>query len=265
MYSKFQLSLKFLNYYLSSSNGKGHGTHSPFVFDFIARVLNDRKQYPVYETVEQLRRQLSTDQTLLAIEDMGAGSAAGNSTQRSVASIARNAAKPRKYGQLLFRMVKHYQPATILDLGTSLGITTCYLAAGDPAAKVVTLEGANEVAELAMANFKTLKLENIELIRGDFKYGLPVALKKLEFVDLAFIDGNHRREATENYFHQLLERVNNDSILIFDDIHWSPEMEQAWHTIKQHSSVTCSIDLFFIGFVLLRKEFKEKQHFQIRF
>ncbi|HNR16193.1 MAG TPA: SAM-dependent methyltransferase, partial [Chitinophagaceae bacterium] len=88
---------------------------------------------------------------------------------------------------------------------------------------------------------------------------------KIPFIDFAFIDGNHRQEPTERYFNQLLPKMHHESILVFDDIHWSSEMEQVWKTIKDHPSVRCTVDLFFIGVVFFRDEFREKQHFSIRF
>ena len=276
MYSKFQLGLKYLRYYFSASNGKGHGMHSPFVFEFIGKVLNDKTDYPAYSLVENLRQQLLNDQTILTVHDFGAGSGVDKTNQRSIASIAKNAAKPAKFGQLLYRMVRHYQPNTILELGTSLGITTSYLSLARSDASIVTMEGAKSVADTARQNFKTLKLQNIAIREGNFDQTLATVIETLSesdsyrieglsSLDLAFVDGNHRREPTEKYFDQLLTITHNDSILIFDDIHWSPGMEQAWETIQQHPSVRCTIDLFFIGIVLFRQEFKEKQHFKIRF
>jgi predicted O-methyltransferase YrrM len=94
---------------------------------------------------------------------------------------------------------------------------------------------------------------------------LPQVLARLDRVDLAYIDGNHRLHPTLQYFEQLLQKKTPDSIFIFDDIHWSAGMEEAWRTICQHPAVTCSIDLFFLGFVFFRPEFKAKQHFCIRF
>lgn len=265
MYNKFQLGLKYLNYYFTSSNGKGHGIHSPFVFQFINKILNDKKHYPEYDVIEKLRQNLLSDQTTLTIEDFGAGSSINRSNQRSIASIAKNTVKQKKYSQLLFRMVKGYKPKIILELGTSLGITTSYLAIANPDANVTTIEAAEEVAAIAEENFKTLKLQNIEIVKRHFDESLSSVIYLLSSIDFAFIDGNHRREPTERYFQQLISQKNNDSIFIFDDIHWSTEMEQAWQTIKEHEAVRCSIDLFFVGIVFFRQEFKEKQHFIIRF
>lgn len=265
MYSAVQLGIKYFQYYFSASSSKGHGMHSPFVFEFITKVLNDKTKYPAYQQVENLRQQSLKDQSVLTIEDFGAGSTIDKTNQRSIASITKNAAKPAKYGQLLHRMIRHYQPQAILELGTSLGITTSYLSLAKPDAKLTTMEGATAIAATARQNFKTLKLNNVEIVTGNFDDTLSTVIDQLSSVNFVFVDGNHRSEPTERYFSQLLPVTNNDSILIFDDIHWSREMEQVWNTIKQHPSVRCTIDLFFIGIVLFRQEFKEKQHFSIRF
>jgi len=265
MYSSFRLGWKYLGYYLSASNGKGHGIHSPFVFRFITDILNDKKNYPAYVQVENLRSELLTDRTSIDLEDLGAGSALKTGATRTVASIARHSAKPPKFGQLLFRMVRAYQPFTVFELGTSLGLTTSYLSLGNPEAVVYTIEGAPPVAEKAITHFDKLGVSNISVITGSFEDHLIPTLNKIGRLDFGFIDGNHRREPTESYFREILPFTHNDSILVFDDIHWSMEMEKAWETIRNHERVRCSIDLFSIGIVFFRQEFREKQHITIRF
>ena len=264
MYSPFQFAINYLKFLLNAYNSKGHGMHSPFVFDFIIKIMNDRTVYSEYERVENLRKRLLNDETILNVEDLGAGSVVSKNKQRSISSIAKNAAKSKKFGQLLFRMIKYYKPKTILELGTSLGITTSYLSFAKPDAKLISLEGSKEIADVAKQNFKTSEIKNIELIEGNFDDTLGSVVRGLSTIDFAFIDGNHRQEPTERYFLEILSKVNIDSVLVFDDIHWSNGMEAAWKSIKNHSSVTCSIDLFYIGIVFFRKEFKEKQHFNIR-
>ncbi|MCG2617251.1 class I SAM-dependent methyltransferase [Terrimonas sp. NA20] len=264
MFNPFQLLRKYVRYYFISYNGKGHGMHSPFVYDLIIHVLNDRKVYADYAKVEAARKRLRQDQRTLMVEDMGAGSMKNNQGKRSVADIARHAAKPAKYGQLLYRMVKYYQPKGILELGTSLGITTRYLSLAKPSATLVTMEGAAAIASVAEEGMRQDGLDNVRLHRGNFDTELPVVLKTFK-PDFIFVDGNHRMKPTVEYFEQLLRVADNDTIIVFDDIHWSEEMEQAWSYIADHPAVRCSIDLFFIGIVLFRQEFREKQHFTIRF
>lgn len=265
MYSPFQLGARYLKYYITASNGRGHGVHSPFVFDFITKVLNDDRHFYAYESIENLRLLLLTDEKQLVIEDFGAGSRVKKTNLRSVKDIARSSLKPKKFGQLLFRIVDRYSPSTILELGTSLGVTTAYLASAKSASVVVTMEGSKAVAEVAKNNFCNLNLPNIRLVEGNFDETLPATVKETGKVDLAFIDGNHRYEPTVRYYRQLLPAVHEHSVLIFDDIHWSKEMEQAWDEICKDPAVMLSIDLFFIGLVFFRKENKVKQHFTIRF
>ncbi|MEP7320245.1 MAG: class I SAM-dependent methyltransferase [Panacibacter sp.] len=266
MYSRVQLALKYVRYWLTASNGKGHAIHSPFVFEFVTEVLNDDRYYYCYTTIEQLRENLKLNTTELVLEDYGAGSRVHASYNRKIGAIASSSLKPKKFAQLLFRMVNFYQPKNILELGTSLGITTSYLASADINIPVVTMEGAKAVASVARENFRKLQLGNIEIIEGNFDDTLPSVISRQNCsVDFAFIDGNHREEPTIRYFEQLLLNTNERSILVFDDIHWSSEMEAAWEYIKAHSSVTLTIDLFYIGIVFFRKEQKVKQHFCVRF
>ncbi len=238
--------------------------HSPFVFDFILHVLNNKKNYQAPLEVEQLRKKLLKDDTFLPVVELGAGSRAGTGSKK-VSAIAATALKNKKLAQVLYRLARHYQPARIVELGTSLGTTTAYLALAHPDAEVVTIEGNPSVRNKALEGFEALGLKNIRSLEGNFDDVLPPVLQQLETVDLGFIDGNHRYDPTIRYFEWLLKKTNTDSILVFDDIHWSPEMEAAWKYIQQHPSVQYTIDIFFLGFVFFRKDFRIPQDFTIRF
>ena len=265
MYSRFQLLKKYLLYYLTASNGKGHGIHSPFVFNFIINVLQDKKKYECYDLIEAGRQRLLKRSAEIEVEDLGAGSGSIKTSKRVVADMARSSLKPAKYAQLMYRMVKHYQPKTIVELGTSFGITTSYLASGNAEAKIYTIEGAASIADIARETFRKLELKNIELTEGDFGHVLSSVLTRTGKIDLAFIDGNHKKIPTLEYFHQLVNLSTPSTIIIFDDIHWSMEMEEAWTAIQQDPAITLSIDLFFIGIVFFNPDINHKQHFTIRF
>ncbi len=266
MYSKIKLANKYMHYWFTAHNGKGHGMHSPFVFDFITQVLNDKRHFYAYDTIEAARKRLLSDDRRIVIDDFGAGSRIFQSNERLVRGIAQSSLKPKKYSQLLFRMVQYFQSGTIIELGTSLGITTAYLASGNAQAQVITLEGAATVANIAQENFGQLQINNIQQVLGNFDDTLPKVLAQLQQpVDMVFVDGNHRYAPTIAYFEQLLHHVHEYSVIVLDDIHWSSEMEQAWHEVQNHPQVSLTIDLFFIGLVFFRKEHKEKQHFTVRY
>ncbi|MEP7252514.1 MAG: class I SAM-dependent methyltransferase [Ginsengibacter sp.] len=265
MHSSFQLARKFIGYYFNAKNSKGHGIHSPFVFDFVKNVLNDKRSYPCYSKIEEKRKQLLNDNTVIAVEDFGAGSAVIPFKTRKVKAIAASSLKHKKFAQLLYRIAKYYQPKNIVELGTSFGISTSYLASASSATTVYTMEGAASIASIAQQTFDKLDLNNVELLRGSFDKILPALFEQLEYINLLFVDGNHRRDATLKYFYEALKKSKPSSIFIFDDIHWSIEMEEAWQEIKSHPSVSLTIDLFFIGIVFFSRDFKVKQDFAIRF
>jgi predicted O-methyltransferase YrrM len=201
---------------------------------------------------------------ILNCVDLGAGSHLQNKTSKSISEIVHAAAKPEKYAQLLFRLVNHFQPATILELGTSLGISSAYMASANSRSKLITIEGCKEIAAIAGQNFKKLELFNIEQLTGNFDDRLPEVLKKIDQLDFVFFDGNHRKIPTINYFEQCLEKASERSVFVFDDIYWSDEMKEAWQEIKNNDRVTVTIDLFYFGILFFRKE-QVKEHFVIRY
>jgi predicted O-methyltransferase YrrM len=201
----------------------------------------------------------------IEVEDFGAGSGIIKTRNRVIKNIASSSLKPKKDATLLARTAAYYKCKTIVELGTSFGVSSAYLASANPLATVYTLEGSEEISNIAQENFDKLELKNISLVKGNFDVTFPELLKKINKVDFAFVDGNHRREPTINYFDWLVEKINKHSVFVFDDIHWSKEMEDAWKEIQGHHFVTLTIDLFFVGLVFFNNDFKVKQHFVVRF
>lgn len=258
--------LRFLNYYAKSSTK--YDIHSPFVFDLMA-VFEDKNPYPTYDKIEVLRKQLSADQTKLLVTDFGANSYTNKLQvnvvkEISISAIAKKSAKPAKYAQLLFRLAKYLKPKTIIELGTSLGISTLYQALALPDSKVITCEGSDAIATVAQKNFAQLGAENIECIVGNFDETFETILNRFDSVDWIFFDGNHRKEPTLRYFEVALKKTNNNTVFIFDDINWSEEMQEAWTLIKQHPMVTVTLNVYMMGFVFFNTDLS-KENFAIRF
>jgi predicted O-methyltransferase YrrM len=254
--------LRYLKYFIKAKNE--YSLHSPFVFDLYTKVITDVTPFYIFEDIEKLRSALLQSNQLITVADYGAGSKIFKSNTRKVSDIARFALKSPKYSQLLFRLVNYLKPLNILELGTSLGISTLYLATPEKKNKVISLEGCEETIGIAKQNFKRLKVNNIEVMQGNFNQTLEVSLKKLNTVGMVFFDGNHQKAPTIEYFNQCLSYIHTDSFFIVDDIHWSREMEEAWNQIISHKQVTLSIDLFQIGIIFFR-EMQEKQNFILRF
>ena len=241
-----------------------HGIHSPFVFNLQHEVIDHKGTFAAYLLNEDLRQIMLEDKRTISIKDFGAGSKTNANRQRQIKDIAKNSAKPAKYAQLLFRLVNHFAPETIFDLGTSLGLTTAYLASARRSSTVYSFEGCPETAKIAKENFRSLKLGNIQVIEGNLDETLSETLKKVEKVDFVFFDGNHRYEPTMRYFRQCLAKAHENSVFVLDDIYWSAEMERAWKEISAMPEVTVSLDLFQIGIVFFRKS-QVKEYFTIRY
>lgn len=241
-----------------------HGVHSPFVYKLVDEVIYDFSQKKEYSEIELLRKKLLSDKRVITITDHGAGSHVNNNKQKKVQELAKNALKPPKLAQLIYRLINGRGYKNIVELGTCLGLTTAYLAKAAPEAKVISIEGCPETAAVASQNLESLDVKNAAIHTGNFDIVFPELLAELPLIDVLFIDGNHRKEATLNYFKWALPKMAESGMMIFDDIYWSKGMEEAWHEIKQHPDVTVTIDLFWIGLVYFKKG-QASEHFKIKF
>ncbi len=236
--------------------------HSPFVFSLITEVLNKKKSFYAFDAIEKRRKSLLSSNVVIEVNDLGAGSKLLKSNRRKVSDIAKIALKQKKYAQMIFRLVDHCKYQHALELGTSLGITSAYLAAAG--AHVVTIEGCQNHAEIAKEGFVELKCnDRMTSIVGDFDDALNHPAVQAEF-DLIFIDGNHKGEALLRYFNSLKNRLSANGCFVIDDVNWSSDMHEAWMTIAQDDDFAISIDLFECG-LLFKRDGMPKQHFTLRF
>lgn len=259
--SNFFLAAEYVSYYIKSGNE--HTIHSPFIFDLYNKAIKGRKISPESNTIERLRKSLLKNSNEITFTDFGAGSQTGKNRVRKISEIASSSAKNTKYASFLYRLCSYLNSKTIIELGTSLGISTGYMASARPQ-KIYTIEGCEKVSELARENLLKLNFQNIQFMTGTFESVLPELLQTIPSFDLAFIDGNHQYQPTVNYFNTLLEKANDNSCFVFDDINWSAEMKRAWLHICEHKSTTASIDLFFMGIIFINPKLS-KQHFILRF
>lgn len=240
------------------------GVDDEFVSRQLRKVFDNERKFYSFLALKLVRKKNQTDKRVLKVEDLGAGSKATKSNERSVKSITDSAVKPRKYAELLFRLVESFQLNTIVELGTCIGVTTGYLSKANKYGKVYTLEGSAEIAKVAKENFRLMKLANVNLIEGNFDDTLPNLIENLERIDLAFLDGNHRKEPTIRYFELLLPKLHKDSIVVVDDINWSQEMNNAWQELKNRKEVSLAIDLFEMGILFLNPNL-EKEELLVRY
>lgn len=252
----------YLNHLLTAKTA--HSLHSPFVLELYTQCIRSSKNYYAFQDIEKIRQQLLQNNQAIKVTDLGAGSRKNNGNIRKISTIARHSVSSRKTSQLLFKLVNWFQPTHIVELGTSLGINTLYLAKARQASQVITLEGCDNIAEIARQNFKKAQCNNIEVIVGNIDQTLKDCLLKTPSLDFVFFDANHRKAPTLQYFEHCLPQAHTNSIFVFDDIYWSHEMQEVWQQIQKHPQVTLTIDLFNIGLVFFKEMFSV-QHLKLHF
>ena len=276
----------WLKHQLTARNTGGHGVHSPYLFEWVRMVMSDKNTYYVWDEIEEIRQEMLKDTRELEFVDYGSGKLKGeNGERRRVCDIAKGSLARRKDAQLLARLVgwlgrslltspsrggtgdeasEDRKGLMIVELGTSLGVTTAYLTAMDSRNKVVTYEGCPAVAEVARANWEKLGLSNIACVVGEITVdSLQLAVDSLSGIDVAFIDANHTCEATLTYFNALASRVHEKSVVVVDDIHYNEDMEKAWKAICADERVTTTMDLYRMGLVFFDKHYWRK-HYKMR-
>lgn len=237
-----------------------HGVHSPFVYTLVTKCFYDGKPRDAYVKLKAYRKALEQDKSIISVTDYGAGSRVFKTNERAVSAIAKHAGATTKRAQLLVRCMEYFKPKTVLELGTSVGLGTAALAIV-PSTHVVSLEGCPATATVAQEQLQDFGFSNVDVVVGRFRESISKQLPAS--YDVIYFDGNHSKKATMEYVQLLLPTVQNDTVWIFDDIHWSAEMTEAWQEIKKMEQVRVTIDCFWLGFVFFRKE-QEEEQFKIR-
>lgn len=255
---------RFVDFLLHSGNR--YRVHSPFIYSLIGEVIRIDKPADGGDRIEQIRHECKKSKEIINKTDYGNGGTNNHGITYPVTlqHIVRTSLTSPRHARRLYRLAWFMKAERILEIGTSLGLTTAYLAQANPGARIISLEGCPELSRKAREHFKRLGLENIEVMEGRFEDTLPEALERLGTVDLVFIDGNHRKEAVLDYYEKCFAHSCNDTVMVFDDIRASAGMEQAWELLRQEQEVRISLDFFFTGWIFFRKE-SSKQHFRLRY
>ncbi len=249
--SHIKIVIRFIKYFFRARTK--YDIHSPIVYDFIMNVLEDRRTFYIFGRAEGKRLSLKQNHTKISVTDLGAGSLVNNNKTKSISTIAKSALSPGYQCKMLFRIINHFKPKTMIEIGASLGIASIYQKSGSLNAKMIALEGCPNISEVARNVYQNSNLD-IKVKTGNFDTTFKEALLELKSIDYVFFDGNHQYQPTLDYFNTALEHAHSNSVFVFDDIHWSSDMERAWEEIRMHPKVTVALDLFHFGLILFHDE-----------
>lgn len=192
--------IKYLQYHWVASNSKGHGVHSPFVYQFIRQSLNGTSSID-----EIVKSTPAVQNTLHAIE-------AANSSKL----------KP-KIKLLIARLLQSLNPLTVSVTGDKKQFESD---------SSMNTNGTNE---------------------------------SVESINFAFIGAGQDAATMLQSANKLIDKMHPNAWVILHQIHADADMETAWNTLKKHSNIRLSIDLFTIGILFCRTAQKEQEHFIIRY
>jgi len=226
--------------------------HSPFVYDFCSQVIRQSGYYDYPEIPETIRQKLLHDDTTIFFTDHGA-KGKGKIDRREIRRLARRSLLPVRQCRLLYRLASYLQPDVVLELGTSFGITSMYLADALPHAQIFTIEGCPETLDVAKKNFAHTGFGHISPVEGRFEDRLDEVIGSIARPGLVFIDGNHQYEPTLRYYRTIRPFLSEQGVIVLHDVHWSHEMEKAWKEVLKDPEITLSLDLFRFGIVIFRK------------
>jgi predicted O-methyltransferase YrrM len=237
-----------------------HKLHSPFVFDFYNRVIRGEQVPEAAQQIENSRREYLQDKRIIQVTDFGAGSRKMRSDVRRICDIARHALKPKPQGRFLYRLLDYTHAGRVLELGTSLGVTTAYLASG--AEHVTTVEGSDAIHQQAVLLFQRLGMSHVQAVCSSFSDFLDTPEGRQHY-NVVFIDGHHTHQATLDYYQRLMAMPEPPDIIVFDDIYWSAGMTKAWKEIQADRKTGITLDVFYFGIVFLKRE-QALEHFKLR-
>lgn len=258
----FHLIKHFAWHVLTAKRG-GHGIHSPFAYRLCEEVFYNNEAFYDFEALKKVRNTLLRHPQKININDLGAGSKTFRGSVRKIKDIAAHGVTRTRHSELFFKLIHFLHSKCCIELGTSIGLNTLYLAQANTRGQVYTLEGSSELSDFAARLATAQGLHNCHFLKGNFDDSLPPLLNTLTHFDLLYVDGNHTATATRRYFEAALEKARPTSVIIFDDIYWSRGMTQAWREIQTHPAVTLSIDAFYFGMVFFRTEIKQPTHLKL--
>ncbi|MFT4565128.1 MAG: putative O-methyltransferase YrrM [Saprospiraceae bacterium] len=230
---------------------------SPHIAAIIKKVIwrNDIPKQ-ITDIIEKRRSELLNSRKSITPVDLGAGSFSGKTKMRSIAEIARNAVSEKAKCRLLYNTAQYYKPKNILELGTSLGISSLYLSKALPKSQIYTIEGDLQILGFASSH-KIPKTDNIQYINADFEQGLNKLLTDGQSMDLILIDGAHHSKLQEALLPYYRSLSHKKTVWIIDDIYWSEDMTAWWNSLIQEKQFNVAIDLFQFGILYYNDQIKE--------
>ncbi|NOT37279.1 MAG: class I SAM-dependent methyltransferase [Saprospiraceae bacterium] len=209
--------------------------HPPFLYQIANNVFEKNEHYYDFDTIEERYSQLLQRQESIESNDFS------KSRKQAENRIGKFASKAIHHPSELFKLynlVRIIKPSSILELGSCMGISTLTLGLAANHSSVVGIEGNPQFSQIATEITSITK--NVKIVHSLFEnYLQSLTNEKFDFI---FLDGDHTYEATISIVTQLKTHLQENSVILLDDIHWSEGMYKAWNEITQWKEFSCSLE-----------------------
>jgi predicted O-methyltransferase YrrM len=222
---------------------KGHGVHSPFTYNLITKVIEEKTPYYVFEDIENFRKELL-------------------SCDNPVKILIEQETQSKNYGALLFRLVNFFKCRAVLQTGGSTGLMSLYLAL--PLRKSCichVLEERNGLLETVRKFTENYSLKNLHLMEGAYPESLFRLKQDIASFDFIFINEKGDSEKTREALRLIETFIYQDTVMVVDHIRRDKAMKKLWKEIKNRPDVGPTIDLLSLGIVFFNTRL-HKQHYK---
>ena len=243
--------------YRSIRYRKGFGVHSPFVFNLITKVIEERCGYYSFNEIELLRKQLLFRNEYITYPDRRNK---GKMRRRRIGEIVKREAIRPKHGALLFRLANYFKSKHILQLGPTMGLSTLYLTSYATDVRCIALESVPEFAAIAEQDYQKGARNPIDLRVGSYRQLLPKALEEMEQLDFVFFNTLYEPEDNLWLFNECIKHVHDGTLFVFEGIKENRKMRQLWHDVCLHPDVTVTLDLYSLGIIVFHKKLHKKDY-----
>ncbi|MDC0189513.1 class I SAM-dependent methyltransferase [Flavobacteriales bacterium] len=206
----------------------------------------------VFKNRAEYRNSLLNNQNIISFKIFGTNKV------MTVKEVCKKASSPSVWGKFFYLITKSFKSPFILEVGTNLGVSGSFFLEAIKDKKdsfFTTMEGVQDLCEIASNEFNSIvSSEKYHIYNGLYEKTFPKLLETKDKFNIVFIDGNHNKKSTLQYYNSLKSKLKQPSIIIFDDIHWSSDMEDAWAIIKRDKSVSYSIDFYKLGVVIIKSK-----------
>jgi len=223
---------------------KGYGVHSPFAFNLITQVIYETSPYYAYRRLREIRNDLLSRRKALAI------------TERHISN--------QRVDELLFRLVNYVSPCTIIEIGTSHGLTTLYLSSAKKQVRCITVDKEQPENTIAQKLFEKTGA-NIEFHVDSSFLCLGEILKSVSLAGFILFTVNRNSLSTIRLlFEQCLNSTDCNSLIVIKGIHSCGRTARWWNEVISDNRTGVTFDLYDVGFVFFDKT-KIKQHYIVNF